>query len=408
MKHYSHYNKNLIVFVALSIIPLLGFGIDIYIPSLPAINMYYHTTTFVTQTTLTIYILGLGISQLIAGNIVDTYGRRNPLIVATIAYGILCLLITRTSSIDVFIYYRLLQGIAAGFAAVSARAVFSDLFQGKEYYQKATYITISYSLGPIVAPFIGGYLQHYFSWQANFYFLFIYCAVCFILVIFFFPETIQVYHQLNIKSISQKYYSMFSHVEFISGIICLSCMYALLMLFNLVGPFIVQVKLHYSPVSFGYVALFSGLCWFLGMITSRITIHWQMNKKLNVVTTIAVLDLLLMFALAHFWFNLYVIVIPIYILLFCCSIIFSSFFVRNPTYFSQYAATASAVTTGGFSLLSSWLSNTITAHLSFNSQLPLVYAYMLLVMICVLMRVVVYTIHALKKSANTGFPPSRE
>ena len=389
MKHYSHYNKNLIVFVALTIIPLLGFGIDIYIPSLPAINQHYHATTLITQTTLTIYLLGLGLSQLIAGNIADAYGRRRPLIIAVIFYAILCRLITQTSSIDTFVYYRLMQGIAAGFAAVSARSVFSDLFSGKEYYKKASYITISYSIGPIIAPFIGGYLQHYFSWQANFYFLLIYCLFCLVLVVFFFPETIQKRHKLSISSVCKKYYSMFSHIEFVGGIICLSAMYALLMLFNLVGPFIVQVKLHYSPISFGYIALFSGLFWFLGMITNRLTIHRNMNNKLNLVTLIAGLDLIVMLVLAQFWFNLYVIVIPLYVLLFCASIIFSSFFVHNPTHFKEYAATASAVTTGSFSLLSSWLSNTIDKHLSFDSQLPLIYAYILLIGICIVVRLII-------------------
>ena len=247
MKNTTLYNKNTVMILALLIIPLLGLGIDIYVPSLPALTQYFATSSLHVQNTLTIYLLGLGVSQLIAGNIVDAYGRRNTLLIALLGYIILCLFIVHTNSINVMVWFRFLQGICAGFAAVSARSIFSDLFSGAEYYRKASYMTIAYSIGPVIAPFIGGYLQHYLGWEANFYFLFVYAIIVFILALFLFPETIQKRHPISIKNLGVRYFAMFTHVEFMVGIICLSALYALLMLFNLVGPFIAQVKLHYSP-----------------------------------------------------------------------------------------------------------------------------------------------------------------
>ena len=129
------------------------------------------------------------------------------------------------------------------------------------------------------------------------------------------------------------------------------------------------------------------------MLIHRMTVHINMNRKMNIVTVIAVLDLIVMFILAQFWFNLYVVILPLYILLFCCSIIFSCCFVHNPTYFKEYAATASAVTTGGFSLFGAWISNAMDHYLTLNTQIPLIYGYMLLIGVCILARLISYMHH---------------
>ena len=203
----NHHKSNSIVAIALLIIPLLGLGIDIYIPSLPSLVNYFFTTKILVQTTLNIYIFGLGVSQIIAGNIVDAYGRRIPMIISLIIYAFLCICIINIHSISYMIWFRFLQGICAGFAAVSARSIFTDLFSGQEYYKKASYMTIAYSIGPVIAPFIGGYLQHFIGWHANFYFLLFYSLICLILVWRYFPETIIKRHAISVKSILSKYYS---------------------------------------------------------------------------------------------------------------------------------------------------------------------------------------------------------
>ena len=156
-------NKNIIVLVALYIIPLNGLSVDIYVPSLPAVANYFSTRDLLVQNTISVYILGLGVSQLICGNIIEHFGRRRPLLISLCGYLIVSILIITSKSIDMVIYLRIIQGVCMGFSAVSARSVFPDLFSGEEYYKKASYITIAFAIGPIIAPSIGGYLQHFFG-----------------------------------------------------------------------------------------------------------------------------------------------------------------------------------------------------------------------------------------------------
>lgn len=378
------FNKNIIVLAALYIIPLTGLSIDIYVPSLPAVAKYFFASHVLTQNTISVYLLGLAISQLICGNIIDHYGRRRPLLISLSGYFILSVLIILSKSIIMVEYLRLIQGICMGFSAVSARSIFLDLFTGQEYYKKASYMTIAYAIGPIIAPAIGGYLQHYLGWQSCFYFLVVYSLMGIAIVYFYIPETIQIKSDLNFKLIIRRYKEMLTHNEFVLGLICLSMLYTMSLLFAIIGPFLIQEKLHYSTIIFGNMALICALFWFLGNLANRMLLHIERQTKINISLAIIGIDLFLMLILAIFWFNLYVIVIPICVLLFFASIMFSNYFVHSPTHFPTYSATASAFMAGSFSLGSSAacliLSKAITTH----SQIPLIFGYMSLLLVCII------------------------
>ncbi len=70
-----------------------------------------------------------------------------------------------------FLLYRLLQGISIAVIASVSRAVIPDVFEGKAYRRVINITMIEWSIGLIVSPYIGGYLEHYIGWQAPFYLL---------------------------------------------------------------------------------------------------------------------------------------------------------------------------------------------------------------------------------------------
>jgi MFS family permease len=59
--------------VALALIPLSGFAMDVYIPSLPDMAVQLHTTPAAIQLTLSLFIISYGISQLIVGGLIDSF-----------------------------------------------------------------------------------------------------------------------------------------------------------------------------------------------------------------------------------------------------------------------------------------------------------------------------------------------
>src|SRR2546423_536576 len=85
---------------------------DMYVPSLPALSHDLSATTSQTQMTLSAFILGLALGQVIAGPISDARGRRWPLLIGIAVYALVSLLCIVTPSITVFILLRFVQGIA--------------------------------------------------------------------------------------------------------------------------------------------------------------------------------------------------------------------------------------------------------------------------------------------------------
>jgi predicted MFS family arabinose efflux permease len=156
-----------------------------------------------------------------------------------------------------------------GILITPIRAIIPDLFSGKKMQQMMTYMTTAWSIGPIIAPVIGGYLQHYFDWQANFYFLLIYSLLMFGLVVFFLPETSVHRHDFKLRVIFRNYKEILSSPEYLRNVFSNGLLYSIILLFAVISPFLIQNVLHFSTVQYGHITLFIGLAWFLGSIINK-------------------------------------------------------------------------------------------------------------------------------------------
>src|SRR6478735_4782057 len=75
-------------FFALSLIPLSGFAMDVYIPSLPDMATQLHASPSAIQLTLSIFIVSYGISQFLVGALVDRYGRYLPNLASMLVFSV--------------------------------------------------------------------------------------------------------------------------------------------------------------------------------------------------------------------------------------------------------------------------------------------------------------------------------
>ncbi len=386
--------KHLWAAMAMTAVPLSGLSIDIYVPSLPAVTQYFGVDQSLVQLTISIYMLGFGIAQLFAGSIADCIGRKQPFIVAMVIYLLSSLLIPFSENIYELLALRFIQGFAIAVVSVPMRAVLSDLFTGKEFYKMMNYMTLCWAIGPIIAPAIGGYLQHFFGWRASFYFLAIYAAVSLVLVVWILPETLQEKKSFSPKRIMNDYRTIMTHLDYLGGIVCLGVLWSVVILFSIVAPFLIQNILHYSAIEFGHMALLMGLAWFLGNITSRILINVHFKIKVKFCLWAMLINSLVMVTIA-FWqtINLMDLLIQTFIMIYLGGIIFPNYFARNISWFPKNAATANALT-GAFMTIIASTSSGIGSLLKSNSQLPLTVAYVIVIVICM----IVYSFTAQKET----------
>ncbi|PMH44613.1 MFS transporter [Vibrio sp. 10N.286.49.B3] len=159
-------------------------------PSLPWIAKDFSISIDEAQLLVAIYLLGFGPSQFIYGPISDAIGRRGVLLAGLILSLIgLLLLILGSHSFNLLILGRFIQGIGTGCCAVLARASIRDSYSGQQLPLALSYIMMVASFTPIVAPVIGGFINHLAGWLAVFITLFSYIAIVWVLLFFLFKET---------------------------------------------------------------------------------------------------------------------------------------------------------------------------------------------------------------------------
>ncbi|HEY4334427.1 MAG TPA: MFS transporter, partial [Puia sp.] len=157
--------------LAFALIPLTGLATDVYLPSLPAMAADLHVSSGTIQSTLLVFLVSAGLSQLFVGSVLDSFGRYRITMAALLLFSLASFTIANTHSIAVLFAMRAVHGITVAVIVVAKRAYFLDTFEGEKLKNYTSLFSIVWATAPIVAPFVGGYLQTAFGWHGSFYFL---------------------------------------------------------------------------------------------------------------------------------------------------------------------------------------------------------------------------------------------
>jgi DHA1 family bicyclomycin/chloramphenicol resistance-like MFS transporter len=164
-------------------------SIDMYLPSLPTIAQAFAIGTGAAQTTLTSFMFGFSIGMLLYGPLSDTYGRRPVLLGGIIMYALASIACTLSFSIGALVTFRFVQALGAGAASVLARAIARDAYGPTDAARVLSMLAIVTSIGPLLAPLIGGQLLLLGGWRVVFIALTLFGMVCAITAFLKVPET---------------------------------------------------------------------------------------------------------------------------------------------------------------------------------------------------------------------------
>jgi Bcr/CflA subfamily drug resistance transporter len=242
------------IIIILCLISSVGrFVIDSYLPSLPAIADNLQLATSSVQMTLTLYLLGFGVSQLIYGPLSDYFGRRKVMLYGLLIFltGAIGCMFAQNS--EMLMFFRLISGLGAGSCGVLNRAIASDCFQGADFSKAWSYTTTTLVLTLIFAPIIGGYIQQYSSWRANFLLSAIFVGAILAIIFFTLPETKNSTEKrsLNVKSIVKDYGKILSSSSFMIATLFYTLAFAGLIAYFQVSPLIFIDHYNLSPTQYG-------------------------------------------------------------------------------------------------------------------------------------------------------------
>lgn len=239
---------------------------DIYLPSLPFLADFFHTTDSQSQATLFFYLLSFSLSPLVFGPLSDVVGRK-PVILGGVFIAFAATAgALFSSSIEQFFVFRFMQGLGLGAVMIASRSVPADLFLGRALAQQLNLITMCMPLVLAVAPLLGGILQEWFGWQAVFLFLSGYLAAVLLFVLWI-PESLSHKHTYRAHQIFGFYQDHLKNWPFLQmGLNAVLPSFGLFA-YMTVSPFLFQERLGLSPATFGSLSLgvgatimFSGYC----------------------------------------------------------------------------------------------------------------------------------------------------
>ncbi|WP_083627565.1 MFS transporter [Mucilaginibacter polytrichastri] len=390
-KQIKAHHQGIANVLAFALMPLSGFATDIYIPSLPSMSAEMGVTSIQVQLTLTLFLISYGITQLFIGSVLDSFGRYNISLICLVIFAAASIVIASTHSIYVIYLMRIVHGITVGGVVVSKRAYFIDLFTGAKLKNYLSLFSIIWSTGPIVAPFIGGYLQTGFGWKSNFYFLAGFAIVLAVLELIFSGESLQTFSTFNVKKIAGVYSKMIKTTTFTLALIMVGLSYSMVMIYNMTGPFIIEHTLHLSPVIAGYSSLILGVAWMTGGIIGKSTIDRPFFKKAAVNLTLQLVFVIAMIISINYRADLYTLIFFAFIIQVGAGNTFNNFFTYCLSRFPQNAGIASGLSGGVNYVIVSILSYGIVALLPARDEHHLGYSYFVLIILSVIVMLILKT-----------------
>ncbi|SIS29531.1 drug resistance transporter, Bcr/CflA subfamily [Chryseobacterium shigense] len=400
LKEASEKRIRLITIMAFVSIPLSGFVTDIYLPSFPSMAHEMQVSEKDIQITLTSYLLSYGISQLFVGGILDSIGRYRPKLIALFFLIISSILITMTDSILLICLLRILQGAAVSILVVSTRAIFVDLYDSEKVKHYLSYFTIVWSCGPILAPFLGGYLEKLFNWHANFYFLAFYAGALFLFEWFFSGESLPEKKKLNLSENIILYKMMLKNRIFMLGIFILGLSYSIVMLFNITGPFIIENTFHFTPVVIGYCTLILGFSWMIGGFIGKRRLKLDFKDRILQPIILQLVLIVGLIATSFYAESLFIMVPFAFFIHICSGILFTSFFTTSMLYFPKNAGTAGGLMGGLVYVITSITSFIISVSGNVTEQGGLAWRYLAIAIILLGIILVMYQAVKKEKAEN--------
>ncbi|WP_293305165.1 MFS transporter [Pedobacter sp. UBA5917] len=389
IKYIKERNQGIATLLAFALLPISGFATDIYIPSLPDMAGAINVSNVQVQLTLSIFLISYGVSQLFIGSVLDSFGRYKICLYALLIFAAASIVIATSHNIYLIYFMRVIHGVTVGAIVVAKRAYFVDLFEGDQLKHYLSLFSIIWSTGPIVAPFIGGYLQTAFGWESNFYFLAGFAVVFALLEMIFSGETLRHFTDFQLKKITAIYGEMIKTTSFTLGIVMLGLAYCMVMVYNMTGPFIIEHHLNFSPVVAGYSSLFLGFAWMVGGFIGKATINKPFFKRLMINSLLQVAFVVLMILSLNFIANLWSLIFFAFIIHVGAGYTFNNYFTFCLSKFPKNAGIAGGLTGGFTYVIVSFLSYGVVNLIPAKDERNLSHSYLIMILLSVLVMFII-------------------
>lgn len=241
MKHPQRLTPGLLT--ALGLLAAIGpFATDFYLSSFAEMSRDLQAGASTVQFTLTGFLVGIAVGQLVLGPTSDRFGRRPVLVWSMAVFAVVSIAIALAPTIELMIVLRVLHGLFGAAGIVVARAIAADLSEGETAVRALSLIAMVAALGPIVAPVIGGGVASLVGWRGALWALAIIATALFVLAAVVIPESLppQARHSGGVKAAIVQFGQLLSDRSFTGYLLAFALGYGAMMAYISASPFVVQ------------------------------------------------------------------------------------------------------------------------------------------------------------------------
>jgi DHA1 family bicyclomycin/chloramphenicol resistance-like MFS transporter len=295
------------IFLLASIVALTPLAIDMYLPAMPAIAESYGTELKVIQGSMSTFLIGFAIGQLIHGPLSDALGRRPIALAGLSIFATASLALAFAESASGFLLLRIVQAVGGAAGSVVINAVITDKFRGHEAVQVRSTIVMVMTLAPMLAPTIGGALLLWANWRAIFMLLAVWALMTLVWSYLSLQESNQHRHALNFKNVITNYRQVISRPLLWPWLAGISLNTGAFFSFLAASPYVYIQVFEIPPEIFGFYFSANVIVMTLGSaFNSRFTRYFGTETVLRTaqriqIIALAALLLLLAFDLLTLW-----------------------------------------------------------------------------------------------------------
>lgn len=242
---------------------------DIYLPAMPTMERELHGDA---EWTITGFLIGFAIAQLLWGPISDKVGRKKPLYMGMFLFIVGSVGCACSQTILEVTVWRILQALGACVGPMLSRTMIRDLYEKSEAAQMLSTLIIIMAIAPIAGPLIGGALLKIASWNAIFW-LMVVIGFILLLCVLKLPETLSAEKRATGSIVSSfvDYSKLLTNRSFVTYTLCVTFFYIAVYAFITGSSFVYINYFHVRPEYYGFL---------FGVNIIGITIISAANRKL--------------------------------------------------------------------------------------------------------------------------------
>lgn len=240
----------------LLVIAVTRLGSNLYLPALPAMHEDLGIPTDALNSTLTVFFVTFAIATLVAGPLVDTYGRRTVIRLGLLIFVAGSLLGGLAEGMPQLWASRILQAVGVACVPVSARVMVRDAYGDREMLNILGWVGAISSFVPIVAAVLGGFIVEYANWQATFHVLTVAGIATAAATWKTMPETMQESQPLHAGAALRSYGRMLQSGSFSLVVLPLAFCFIIQGAYFATAPYIFVHTFDLKPSTFGLSNIF--------------------------------------------------------------------------------------------------------------------------------------------------------